>query len=298
MKGALKAMRASQPFNWLATSATRSVLSLTGRRSEWVVKHLHRVGTIKARLPNGRILRLWSRGDDWVSNRVYWRGWDGYEPESVRLFYRLAEHARVTLDVGAYVGFYTLLAAHANPEGRVFAFEPMPGIQARLRRHVELNRLGNAECVAAAVGDVDGTAEFFHVPADLPTSSSLSFEFMGSHGGLVSFKTPVLKLDTFVRDRNLDRVDLLKIDTESTEPQVLRGMAETLRRDRPTMLCEVLKGRGSEDELERILRPLGYQFYLLTPTGPALQEHVVGHPEWLNYLFTTLSADEVAGLRS
>ena len=106
-------------MNWAATTATRWALAATGARSEFVVKHLHKVGTVRARLPNGRALRLWSRGDDWVSNQVYWRGWDGYEPETVPLFWRLAERSAVTLDVGAYVGYFALLAGHANPSGRV-----------------------------------------------------------------------------------------------------------------------------------------------------------------------------------
>lgn len=109
LKNALKAVRASQPFNALATSTVRSILDLTRARPEFVVKHLHRMGTVRSQLPNGRELRLRSRGDDWVSNQVYWRGWNGYESESVPLFFRLATRASVTLDVGAYVGFYALL---------------------------------------------------------------------------------------------------------------------------------------------------------------------------------------------
>jgi hypothetical protein len=93
-------------------------------------------------------------------------------------------------------------------------------------------------------------------------------------------------LDRIVQEHKLDRVDLLKIDTESTEPQVLRGMIETLKRDRPTIVCEVLKGRGSEEQLDKILGSLGYRYYLLTPNGPEKQDQIIGHPSWLNYLFS------------
>src|SRR5205814_5357903 len=146
VKPALKRLRASQPFNYLATSIVHALQTATGMHSALVIKHLHRVGMVRRKLPNGRTLRLWSRADDWVSNQVYWRGWSGYEPERVPLFFRLASRAQVTLDVGAHVGFFTLLAAHANPAGRVFAFEPMPAIQERLRYNVGLNQLDNVEC--------------------------------------------------------------------------------------------------------------------------------------------------------
>jgi FkbM family methyltransferase len=261
-----------------------------------VIKHLHRVGPVRRGLPNGRTLSLWSQADDWVSNQIYWRGWDGYEPESVPLFFRLAARSRVTFDVGAYVGFFSLVAAHANDEGVVYAFEPMADVFERLRKNVALNRLNNVRCTATAVGEIDGAAEFYHTGDFLPCSSSLSFEFMQSAGAVRSSVVPVITLDRFVQENGLSRIDLVKIDTESTEPQVLRGMIETVRRDHPIVMCEVLKDRGSERALEEILRPLGYRFYLLTPDGPVMRERIEGHPSWLNYLFTTLEPDEVSSL--
>ena len=120
----------------------------------------------------------------------------------------------------------------------------------------------------------------------MPTSSSLSAEFMSPHGALRGMGVRLVSLDVFIRNSGIEHVDLLKIDTESTEPQVLRGMLETLRRDRPAIICEVLRGRGAEDRLEDILGGLGYHYYLLTPTGPMRVPRVRGHGEWLNYLFT------------
>lgn len=292
----LKRLRYTQPFNRMATSATRAMLQATGMHSEFVIRHLHRVGIVTCRLPNGAELRLQSQGDDWVSNQVYWRGWEGYEPETVPLFFRLALRAEVTVDIGAYVGYFTMLAAHANPRGRVFAFEPLPSVYRRLQRNVVLNRLSNVECREAACGAEEGTAEFYHVDAELPTSSSLSFDFMRAATDLKRTLVPVLTLDSFVAAQRLDRLDLVKIDTESTEPDVLSGALTALGRHHPMILCEVLKGRGSETALEELLRPLGYRFYLLTSDGPVPRERIEGHPEWLNYLFTTLDPSVVAHL--
>jgi FkbM family methyltransferase len=294
LKAALKVVRSSQPFNFLATTTVRSVMRLLGLHSERVVKHLHRLGGVRSRLPNGRTLRLWSRADDWVSNQVFWRGWEGYEPETVPLFFRLATRARLTLDVGAYVGFYSLLAGHANPQGKVVAFEPLPPVFGRLKANVALNALENVECVPAAVGDAEGNAEFFHCPGGIPCSSSLSLEFMRSAPSLTSTHVPVRRLDRFLAEKGLGPVDLMKIDTESTEPQVLRGLGALLARERPLIFCEVLLGRGSEQALADILGPLGYHFYLLTPSGPEPRNRVEGHPDWLNYLFTHLPPEEVA----
>ena len=296
VKQVLKRLRASQPLNLLATGAIHALQTVTGVTSEMVVKHLHKVGMVRRRLPNGRTLRLWSRADDWVSNQVYWRGWNGYEPETVPLFFRLAARAEVTLDVGAYVGFFALVAGHANPNARVYAFEPMPLVFERLRKNVRINRLQNVQCVNCAIGASQGTAEFYSAGSEMQCSSSLSLGFMNGSERMYSFPVEVVMLDRFVSNNQINRVDLMKIDTETTEPEVLSGMVETLGRDHPMIVCEVLMDRGVESRLEAILHPLGYRYYHLTPDGPMLKEHIKGHPEWLNYLFTTHEAREVARL--
>jgi FkbM family methyltransferase len=298
VKNALKILRASQPLNYVMTSVGLGALSAIGSRPAFIVKHLHRVGTVRRRLPNGRTLALWSRGDDWVSNQIFWKGWNGYEPETAPLFFELATRAAVTIDVGAYVGYYTLIAAQANPAGRVHAFEPLPSIHQRLRRNIKLNRAGNVECIACAVSDTSGEAEFYHVDANLPTSSSLSLEFMRASGEFVSSRVPVITLDRYVADRGISRVDLLKIDTESTEARVLRGMRTTLERDHPDIVCEVLPGTSNEMVLEELLGPLGYHYYFLTPEGPSECDHIVGQPVWFNYLFSTADGPAVSRLSS
>ena len=239
----LKGLRAWRPLNAVVTGGARAVAQASGRPIETAVKHLPRVGPVRTRLPNGRSMRLWSRGDDWVSNQVYWRGWSGYEPEASSLFYELATRSEVTLDVGAHVGFYTLVAALANPRAKVYAFEPVEAARRRLQRNLELNALGNVEVIAAAVSDSNGTADFFQGPAEIPCSSGLSETQMRWHHRVRRLQVPTLALDKFLEERGAGPVGLVKIDVEGSEVEVLRGMAQTLKRDRPSILCEVLPKR-------------------------------------------------------
>lgn len=297
LKSGIKKLRSSQPFNRIVTSGSRSLLSLTGLKSEFLIKHLHRIDLVETKLPNGKTLRLQSKGDDWVSNQVFWRGWQGYEPETIPLFFRLAQKSKVIFDIGSYVGFFTLLAAHANSDGKVYAFEPLSAIYERLQQNIALNDLQNVEAVLGAVGAEEGEAEFFHLEgAQLPTSSSLSHKFVEDVQNVTSTKVKIFKLDKFAAERRIDRVDLMKIDTESTEPDVLRGALSLLERDHPQMICEVLKDRGSEKPLAEILCPLGYNFYLMTPDGLQKRDQIEGHPEFLNYFFTTLERGEASKL--
>lgn len=298
MKAVLKRLRYSQPFNKVATGTLRGLCRLVGTTPEVFPHHLHRVGDVFETLPNGEVLHLFSKGDDWVTNQVFWKGWRAYEPGTIDLFYRLATRAGVVLDIGAYVGFFSLVAALANRNARVFAFEPMAAIHRRLVENIERNQLRNVECLNAAVSDSSGTGRLFFSQAalaeGLPTSSSLSESFMAGAPGLTGVDVPLLTIDDFAESRALARVDLIKIDTETTEPSVLRGMRRVLSRDHPTITCEVLRNRVDAAAIEAELRPLGYRFFLLTPGGPVAQESIEGHPEFLNYLFTTNPQRDVA----
>lgn len=284
-KRALKALRASQPFNAVATSSARAAMRLTGRQIEPIVKHLPRTGITTATLPNGRVAKFWSRGDDWVPNQVYWRGWDGYEPEMTPLFYAAARQARVTIDVGAHVGFYAIVAALANPEGQVHAFEPIPGAHARLVRNLELSNVTNVEAVNAAAGTDSGEADLFHGKSEIPCSAGLSRDFVGAlNPNARATSVKVIKLDDYVSDRKITAVDLVKLDTETTEPDVLSGLAETLARHRPKIFCEVLPQADSQ-RLTSLLEPLGYRFSLLTENGPLERNRVEADERYWNQLF-------------
>lgn len=264
---------------------------MVGRTPEIFPRRLHRVGDVIEALPNGSTLHLRSKGDDWVTNLVFWKGWKAYEPGTIDLFYKLAGRAGTVLDIGAYVGFFTLIAALANRQAQVFAFEPLAAIHQRLIENVRRNGLANVECLNTAVGDEDGQARFFFSMAalreGLPTSSSLSEGFMSDVPELTGIDVPLLAIDSFVKARSISRVDLVKIDTETTEPSVLKGMRAVLARDRPSIICEVLHGRADTAAIDAELRPLGYQFFLLTPTGAEPRPAIEGHPEFFNFLFTT-----------
>ncbi len=297
IKQALKSFRASQPFNAVATITTRAILRAAHVQSATLARALARVGTVHAELPNGRTLTLWSQGDDGVSNAIYWGGWAGYEPESTPLFFRLAQSAKVVLDIGANVGYHSMLAAHANPSAQVFAFEPLPMAAERLRLHKQLNDAANVEWVNAAVGAQSGTADFYVGEGGIPVGASLSAEFVERirrdapvrhRDEILTLTVPVITIDEFVAERGIAQVDLVKIDAESAEPQVLQGMAAVLRRDRPAILCEVLESGATAAAIEQQLTPLGYHYYHLRPDGivPVDTLRGYGYDDVHNYLLS------------
>lgn len=284
-KRPLRAVRAWPPLNVPVTAAIRAGVRALGRPPGLLSRFLPRVGLVEAPLPDGAILRMWSRADDDVTPQVYWNGWAGHEPETAPLFYDYARTARATFDVGAHVGYFALLAAHANPAGRVYAFEPHPLAHERLTRNSALNHLSNLWCEPLAVGSEEAVAEFFHVSEGIHSSSSLSQDFMESivdRARLVSSKVDVVALDEYATKQGIDQVDLIKIDTETTEEAVFRGMTSILLKHKPVVFCEILQQSAAE-KIEAVLQPFGYRFFLLEGKGPRLCAHISPDPAWRNF---------------
>ena len=152
----------------------------------------------------------------------YWLG--SYEFEKQKRFAESAAGARVIWDVGAHVGFYTLLASvTVNQRGRVFAFEPSPRNIAFINDHVRLNRCRNVVVCPLAVSDRNGTTSFDEAPGS-------SMGHIGTHGSLT---VQVATLDGLVDAGTIAPPDLVKIDVEGEEARVLSGAERVLSTARP-----------------------------------------------------------------
>jgi FkbM family methyltransferase len=213
-----------------------------------------------------------------------------YEPSTLGPVATLGATARGFLDIGAQSGVYAFVVASTNPNVSVVAFEANPASLEVLLDNVRLNEgrrgVGHVRICQAAVSDVTGAAEF-HLAGG---SSSLSAEFRSGSRPLICQTTTV---DGFFADIDIDQaVDLIKIDTESTEPAVLRGMAETIARWRPVIAVEVLRGR-TEGDLNRFLLDNDYRPLWLTDPAPLLVEQISGDGEYVDLNFLLVPAEKL-----
>jgi FkbM family methyltransferase len=288
----MRRVRATSILNRPLTSATRAVCRLTGRTPGWVVSRLPRSGPVRSALPNGQIIKLRTKCDDGISNQVFWKGWNGYEPGTSDLFYELAAKSTVVFDVGAHIGYYSILAGLANPASRVYAFEPLPRAVRRFRENLNLNKIDNVELIECAAGASSGEAPFYCLPDSIegiPSLSGLSKMFFEeprhvSYGISPRMTAPVIRLDDFMKERRIERVDLVKIDTETTEPDVLRGMSAILQRDHPDLIFEVLPWSNTDERIDEMLRPLDYRYYLITDNGAQERSSIRSDRLHWNYL--------------
>lgn len=152
-----------------------------------------------------------------------------YEPESSKLFEQIAKPGMFVLDIGAHVGYYSLIAAgKVGPNGKVYAFEPEPMNHELLTKNVALNKYDNIHIVNKAVSDHDGSGTLFL--SGLDNGRHTLFQ---QHTAQATVNTITLTtLDAFLESEGWPNIGLLKIDVEGAEQSVLAGMSQFLEKNR------------------------------------------------------------------
>ena len=128
----------------------------------------------------------------------------------------------VVFDVGANVGGYASAILRANACARLFAFEPHPSTFGRLEKQARQN---NFHAVQSACGSEEGRLTLYDYEMEGTShASAVSGVISGIHQQEeVAIKVPVTTIDVFARSRDIDSIDLLKVDTEGYELEVLKG---------------------------------------------------------------------------
>lgn len=186
--------------------------------------------------------------------------------------------APVVYDVGANCGYFSLRAA--GRARAVYAFEPASETFETLARNVERNRLGHVVPLRAGLSDRRGHGDL-HLYSSSGDNSLYERTIVNRRVGLVgSERVSLSRLDDVVREEGLLAPDLIKIDAEGSEPKVLSGAIETLRRHHPTILMEHNAPLAADagytlDQIVALLAPLGYRLTALTDDQHDIRLHPV-----------------------
>ncbi|MEO8076794.1 MAG: FkbM family methyltransferase [Acidobacteriota bacterium] len=181
-----------------------------------------------------------------------------YEPSLSAIVASLQE-GDTFLDVGANLGFFTILGARAvGPRGHVFAFEPHPQVRARLVAALALNGVADwVEVSGGAVGLVTGERLKLHLSdRGLEFSSLVPHRAPAAAAGFTdSVEVDTVSLDDWFAEHQVDPA-LIKIDVEGAEDMVVGGITKTLRARPPRrIVCETTCG----SDADRMLLNHGYR---------------------------------------
>jgi len=221
-----------------------------------------------------RDFKMYVRLDDWAVGFLIAlkRTYEAHVTAAIKPFLKPGS---VVLDIGANIGYYTLLAAsRIGKGGKVIAFEPSAEDIAMLRMSLAVNRFDNVTIHAKAVAEANGVLSF---------RMADSIAVVGRSGPAAkAFQVESVALDSYLKDE--PRIDLVKMDIDGGEGLALRGMKQLLKRHRPVLFSEFspallrdISGIAPEAYLEE-LRSLGYALRALVKKKDAPAWFILDKP--------------------
>lgn len=226
---------------------------------------------------------------DRIQRRIFAK--KSHELETERHILKFAKEATCFVDIGANIGYFSLMLAHKFPNLPVISFEPNPNNIHFLKKNIELNQLKNITlneiCLADKVGQVE-----FAVP---PLNESGWGRIGGTSTPLKGFTKVIAKcetLDHMLEQGEFEKVkpSLLKMDIEGFEELALRGAESFLKKFKPILCIELndpclLENGSSSQNVMKYLSTLGYESFIIN--GEDLEKTSVPKEDYkfLNYFF-------------
>lgn len=218
------------------------------RLFDGVKKNIVYRGSIKLNLDLG----------DWIQQQLYFLG--DYEKSEIDYLYSILKEGDTFMDVGGNIGLFSLNASKiVGNAGKVYAFEAFKPNYEKFSKHLTINDFKNVTLEHLAVSEDIGFIEILYNESygNVGMASSYLEDFTAKE------KVPSISLDGYVKDKEIPKINLIKIDIEGGEFSALKGMSEILTHQQPKIIIEInniaLKSSGhSEDELIQILLQKGY----------------------------------------
>lgn len=202
-----------------------------------------------------------------IQEQLFWYGY--YERAIGTMINKLLKPESVFLDIGANIGYFSILAAKHHPSCQVVAFEPVTELFEEMKRNIELNKVTNITVANLAASENTGESIIYlSSPENLGMSSLRMPENYSGKMQIVK----VIDIDSWFSHSELQKVDLVKIDVEGSEIAVLKGMKKILREFCPPVIIEVNPETLSlfalkTNDLADTVDSLGYNVLLIHENG-------------------------------
>jgi FkbM family methyltransferase len=195
---------------------------------------------------------------------------------------QLCSKSKVIFDIGANTGIYSLIAQTLNPDAEIYAFEPMERVFEKLKKNIALNNFTIIP-VRKAISDKDGMATIYPTNAEHTYSVTVNKNLSSPETSVIATRIETVSLNSFIRETNISKIDLMKIDVETHEPEVLEGFLDYLSLFKPTFLIEVLNDEIG-NKIYDIVKNLGYLYFNIDEKGSINQVERITKSDFYNYL--------------
>lgn len=208
-----------------------------------------------------------------ISDYMEWVIFFGIKTEPRDALYNLISNSKVIFDVGANIGETTLnIAKLCNKNCFVYSFEPDKFCFEKLKTNVGLNSFKNVKLNPFGLGEKE--SDYFLTS---PTKDNRGGNRI-VHNSIENPNIHVKRIDDYIKQNNIDKVDLIKIDVEGFELKVLKGGKNCIEMHRPKLFIEIndanLKEQGdSAMELIMFLEPF-YKNLKHAVTGESIHSKI------------------------
>ncbi|HET9744947.1 MAG TPA: FkbM family methyltransferase [Chitinophagaceae bacterium] len=221
--------------------------------------------TYNKRLANNFYMRV--RPSDHIQGQLFWYG--HYEKELGDLIKKILKPGDVFLDLGANIGYISLLAAKHEPTAKIISFEPVSSIFGKLEENISLNTARNVKAVHSGVGERNEERDIYI--SDEDNTGMSSFQKPENYSGRIE-TVKVITIDKWFESSGLSRVDLIKLDVEGSELDAVTGMHDILKNFRPLLIVEINPGTLSQfgvtaADIFNKLGQLSFRGFLVLSTG-------------------------------
>ncbi|MGY5142912.1 MAG: FkbM family methyltransferase [Candidatus Nitrosopumilus sp. bin_32a] len=193
-----------------------------------------------------------------------------HEPLSTKLFEEFLKPGMVCMDVGSNIGYYVCLESKIiGKEGKIIAIEPSPLNFKYLQKNVELQEKSNIELYNFACGDKDGEINF-SVSNRSNWSRVVSDDLVDAPPDAIieTVTIPIKKIDSFIDEKLIDKLDFVRMDVEGYEKNILQGMKQSLQKFKPLIQLEMhlfIMGEDATGSLFDFFSDLGYRVSYYVP---------------------------------
>ena len=185
-----------------------------------------------------------------------------YEKEEATMMENLVADGDNFFDIGANIGWYALNIAASRRATTVYAFEPIPTTYGHLTTNLALNASANIKPHNFGLSEQAGEFTFYYPPEGSGNASAVK---LTGRDDVRTAQCEVRTQDDYTAETGT-RVDFIKCDVEGAELLVFKGGIETIARDRPIVLSEILRKWSAKfgynpNEIFALFRGVGYQVF-------------------------------------
>ena len=211
---------------------------------------------------------------------------DSYEYYDSKMLFTLSQESEIIFDIGANLGWYSIMLALMDDNKKIFSFEPINEVFKQMNENISLNKLANISTYCFALSDSESEVEMYYSPNQTGATSFKNLYNTTEKSRVIRTKT----LDDFFFNTKLKTLDFIKCDVEGAELLVLKGGLESIKKHLPILFLEILRKWSKKfdyhpNDILNLLAQIGYRCFKVSGDFLIELKYISDEEESTNFFF-------------